>query len=647
MSNTYIKLLIVSTLFALLIFIIGSLIPDKYLVKKYNFSIQRIIYGWALLNIIVRWPYRYDLPEFLAYLELGVIFLVGMIISINRYVINGKLYLYKELSNNLPIYLFLILPGLLIFIAPLFFDGAIFYRNYGPDLDGNLITTSYLSQGNMFTNMVVEFKRSLGSFNWWYSIRSDNWNLPDIRESIAIEFFIRSVRWGHASIGVLLNSIFTQKVWFGLSIQVLVSLILLPIVIYYEAVRLNFSIKQSILLTYLAVLSQSYILMHYEGIDVQLIATPFLVFLIFLSPKLLFTTTSWIEKILYVILVSAMMTFFGEGIQLLSIYLLILMAINIIYPDKNIHRLKFLKLFVLNSASIVGLLFLLSPAFFSDYIFWTIVRLGDKFDGGALHYDFVLSPILLSIPYAKIVSQAGAESISILFRESNGYRIIEASLLMFISALVFYKNKDKKLLAVSATFMLLSLIGHRYAIWKALVIFQPLFLICIFKYLLIDNFKLRNITQRILIFVLVINLVGFISLIKDYKNYAIKLKPEQFLIAKSGIKSARYAVITPSINSEYLLLGNEGPIIWMNSGLRQFGLPIQFNSSDDLELQIALYYDCESEGINACQAIQRFNPNLSPRTLKGTEHKVKDFLLPTGKIDFEKVNKIIRSEFGL
>lgn len=631
-------------------FLIGGALPRSFLFANRSLLWQRMAVGWAMLIVLLRFPLREDLPPSLALGALALLVLLAVANDL-RFRRTGlgptatalpvRKTLLAGLLCSLPL-----LPPLAMFYFPLLADRAIFYRNFGPDLIGNLVSASYVAEGKGFGDLLAAFAKSIDSFNWWHSSRPDPWRLLDMRDSIAIEFFLRSVRWGHAVLTAFVASATGQKEWFGFYVVVLFSLLLLPLLLVDECRKRGLTLGRSVLVASVAVSGQSYALMHYEGIGVQLLATPFLVFLIFVSQEAFLSKVGLGQRLVYALIASALMTTFGEGIQLLAMFVSILVALQFSVWGLRLEGRAIPKREVFVSIAVtIGLLIALSPALTFDFASWSYVRLKDSFDGGALHFDYSLVSILMQLPYVRISSGGGASSIHLVISGSNILRVAEASALLVLGIALYYRRANREFLSLATVVFLVVLTGHRYAIWKTTVIFQPLLLILFAQ--LNWGGPAERAKRWVLPVMLVLALLGQSALMWQYHRHAIKVTPAQFEISKVGLTGPRYAVITPSQADSYLYLATVGPLNWVNGGPRQFGLPADFSAESDRNLQVALYFDCDAEGTDRCNAIRKTIPDLQERVLLGTAMKANDFIDKSGLVMRDGLHRYVKETFGV
>lgn len=636
--------------FAAACYLIGGALPRSFLFAHRSLLWQRLAVGWATLIVVLRFPLREDLPPSLAVWLLFVLALLAVTNDLRfrrggLAAITASVPVRKVLPGGL-LYAIPLLPLLAMFYFPLFADRAIFYRNFGPDIIGNLISASYIADGKGFGDLLAAFSKSIDSFSWWHSSRPDPWRLLDLRDSIAIEFFLRSVRWGHAVLAVFVGNVTGAREWFGFYVVVLFSLLLLPLLLIDECRKRGLTPGRSILVATLAVSGQSYVLMHYEGIGVQLLATPFLLFLILVSEEAFLSKIGFGQRLVYALIASALMTTFGEGIQLLAMYSAILVALWFVPWGPRLTAQSMPRRDVLlGVATTIALAIAISPALTFDFASWSYVRLKDSFDGGALHFHYSLASILTQFPYIRLGSGGGASSIHLLFAGGTKLRVLEASALLIPGIVMYYRKINRELLALATVIFLVVLTEHRYAIWKTAVVFQPLLLVLFAQ--LNWGGLLERAKRWALPIMLVFALLGQGVLMWQYHRHAIKMNPAQFEISKVGLAGPRYAIITPSQADSYLYLATVGPLNWVNGGPRQFGLPADFSAESDRNLQVALYFDCDAEGAERCEAIRQTHPDLPERVVLGTAMKASDFVDPKGLVITEELNRYVEATFGV
>lgn len=632
-------------------FLIGGAIPRGFLFRERSLLWQRLAVGWALLIVVLRFPLREDLPPSLALVLLAVLALLALTNDFRQRHAGATLAASGQRpSRNVLFGGFLcavpLLPLLAILYFPLLADHAVFYRNFGPDLIGNLVSTSYVAERRGFGELLAAFSRAIGGFDWWHSTHPDPWRLLDMRDSIAIEFFPRSVRWGHAVLASFIDLITGQREWFGFFVIVLFSLLLFPLLLIDECRLRKIPLPRAVLVATLAVTGQNYVLMHYEGIGVQLLATPFLLFLVFVSRETFLSKISLGQRFVYALLASAMMTTFGEGIQLLAVFVTLLVVLHFAAGGLRLQeRTVAPREAAIGVLATAGFLVLLSPALSFDFASWSYMRLKDHFDGGALHFNYSLASIMTQFPYVRVSAGGGPSSIHLLVSAGTASRLLEASVLLAIGVLLYLRKGVHEFLALAGVIFLVVLTGHRYAIWKTCVLFQPLALILLAQ--VNWGARMERAKRWAALGMLVLALLGQSVLMWQYHKHAIKVTPSQFAISKSGLTGKRYAVITPSQADSYLYLATVGPLNWLNGGPRQFGLPADFSPEADRNLQVVLYFDCDAEGSERCAEIRKANPQLAERTLLGTAMKAGDFLDKSGLVAAEKLQPYVKANFGV
>src|SRR5690348_16612460 len=136
--------------------------------------------------------------------------------------------------------------------------------------------------------------------------------------------------------------------------------------------------------------------MMYEGIVGHLIAMPFLLF-VTLNYRLLYVGSSRIgQRVVLAILLSALLSTFGEGIQILAVFTALFLLLSFVL--RNWLGSWTSGIFA-SVTTVLGLLIAISPSVFSDFILWSYYRYMQNFSGGALHAKWSVLSIVGSIPY--------------------------------------------------------------------------------------------------------------------------------------------------------------------------------------------------------------------------------------------------------
>lgn len=567
----------------LLLFASFSLITARYLLGV-GFSrvfclnlrggVNLLILGWGLELFLLYIPERASIPNVLGISVMALFFFAGML---------GSLRSEAALSARATFRLiFMLAPTLIIVYSPSILNKFVMYQNWGPDLDGNLISTGYITNGGSFVDLVHKYTHSLGRTDWWNSDRASPWMLADQRDGISIEFFLRSMRWGHALEGRLINKIFSEDVWFGLLVLMVSSSIIINQQIYRWSLENGIDDKSAVLIATISSCSPALIMMFYEGVNVQMIYTP--VYLILLHSFTCLLRGSASSLIVMAAAIEILSISFGEGLQL-ALFVLVVCAF---------FSFKSLNLILPVSLAFKRILFFCFLFFIplSDFLTWTIIRLKDGMEGGALHYDFNPILIILQAPYLIIRRIVGHDAIREIIPMGNTGAVSLLLIATFVVSFLTYKERSAKNILIAGSFaacLAVSLTGHRYALWKICTLSSPI----VFPWFVQMTFR-NSVLRRS--YLLISLSVAFIAMIYNIKNYSIISEPVTVGQFKpQGIPSGCYALITPSTLRGYFRMAASGDFKWLNSGFRQFGFPIKLDPKVEGSCPIYYYSNCDTE----------------------------------------------------
>ncbi len=656
MSTTEIilKTLFWAAFFTVICVLLGRATPRKWLFPNSSSWIQDILIGFSLLVIVLRLPYREDFPLAISATLLLTIACYSVIINTviirNRFKIENYWIAENILhkigstlaSKSLLFWAIAILPGLTLIYAPLILDHALIYEYHGPDFNGNLISASYVMEGNKFSRLLMSLYQSSGSFAWW-KFENTAYTHPDLREEIAVEFFVRSLRWGHGVLTALIAYFSHKAAWFSFFVLLVYASILTPLVIVDACLSRGIKLVTATLLAFAILASQTYVLMAYEGITVQLMVTPVLLFITLNWRQFVFSRINVGQKFVLAILLSAMLSTFGEGIQILAVFFTIAVVGYFANKNKfNIESRELLKSIFL----IIGLWIAISPTIFIDFLLWTYGRSREGFHGGALHYDWSILPILMGVPYLKVGHNTG---VLLLVEATQWVRLAEVLFIATIGLIFFRKGRQSGFdLAVGAlTIGIIALTGHRYAIWKTAVILQPLLFVSAFQ-MIPDHFG-RIAKEWGLGMLAAIGAAGFVILLWQYHLYAAPMHPEQFEIDTSLVKGKRVAIISPSESWVYLCIASAGEMYWVNSDLwRRYNVEPNLHINTVEKVNVALYFDCDAEGKSRCTRIKdSLGEKVPQRVIFPTEIPLSALLQPSGVINHLALNEFILKTYGV
>lgn len=633
-------------LFAFSCLLLGKSLPKTWLISNRLEHIQRILIGFSILIVALRFPYREDLP---ISISASILFLIAAYatakwiyeLSCNSVTLRylTEINFLQRLSAPKILSIVSILPSLLIIYYPLITSHAVFFQNHGPDLDGDLLAASFIYEGHTWDRLMFSLHQATGSFKWWH-LDNHPWFLSDFREAVAIEFFPRSLRWGHAVVTAAICWVTGEPIWFSFFVLTIFSIVLCPLVITDTCLSRGIGLRTTVILSTGLMATQTYALMLYEGVVVQLIATPFLLFLTLNFKKLLFEYSNIGQKIFVALMLSALVSTFGEGIQILAVLAVSYLAVY--YCTARRYNLTEASPFI-SALIMTGLWILISPTVFADFILWSLARLKQAFAGGALHFNWSIFSLFFPLNYMQLTK----EGLQLVVEGTTYTRILETSILLSIGGYLIYRKKPPgfDFMAASIAILVFVLVNHLYAIWKILAIYQPLLFLSLFQ-ALDERFNKFLSKEQLLGAFAVFSSVGLFNLLTQYQNLSQHAHLEQFQVNKDQVAGRKYALLTPSLSRVYLKLGSHGELHWTNGGWRG---PIEpnFSLTGNANLPIALYFDCDAEGKSRCDKIREFAPNLIPRTLHLTETPVSTLLDQQGVINRTLVNQYIKQNYGI
>lgn len=627
--------------------VLGKSVPDRWLLPNRSRALQHLLIGWSLLVVALRFPFREQLP---VRVGVAVLALIGLY-SVAKWGFESVRKASSDVADRrwkLPppasraavaAALAVLLPSLLIAFFPLFSSGAVYFQYRGPDLDGDFMSASFVTDGNGLGRLIGSLHEATGSFRWW-DLGLDPWTIPDFREAVAIEFFLRSIRWGHAVLTALVSISSGEPVWFGFLVVVLFSLLLCPLVVLDACRARGIELRSAVLLSIAAIGSQTYALMLYEGIAVQLIAMPVLLFFVLNARPILLERSTLGAKFALALMLSALVSTFGEGIQILVVFAGAFLALYFGFREK----LSLPRADVLGAAITIGALWIaLSPTVFVDFALWSYERLKVQFSGGALHFNWSTLSLLFSLPYMALDQKDG---LHLAIPGLRAIRLAELGILLAVAALCLRRRRGLEFSAVVACVAVFTLVNHRYALWKSIAVLQPLFLVTAFELL---PARIRALPKEWLLAGLcAVTVGGMARLMWQYHLHAERVTPEQFEVRRLVPPGTRVAIVTPSQSRVYMKLGSLGELYWVNNwAWRRADLIPDFSIGGAASLPVVLYFDCDGEGAARCAAIKAFAPGLAHRTMVPTHVPVSSLLDKQGFVDQQALSKFVSKSFGV
>jgi hypothetical protein len=632
------KLILWTAVFAVICLVVGKSVPSRWLFPKLSRPLQEILVGLSLLVVAFRLPLREELPINIGGVLVAVLGVIGSarIVADLR---NGPIAAPPD-WRKLGLRTLALLPAALIMFLPLTVH-AVFFQNHGPDLDGHLLSASFVLDGHTAARLFKSYHDVTGSYAWW-DVRNVAWTHPDFREAVAIEVFIRSLRYGHAITSSIVAWLSGEHVWFGLFVTMGMSFLLTPLMIVDGCLARGCKPSVGVAMALAITSSQTYALMLYEGIVAQLIMMPVLIFATLNYRTLLFQPTSLGQKLVVSLILSGLLSTFGDGFIVLGAFAVVVFLLYYTVGDGR-PGLEPTPLFAF--ATVAGLVIALSPAVAADFVLWVLVRAKEDFIGGALQFAWPILPILSAIPY---VTVPPTRDLSLIFHATFLSRLIEIAILLAIGAFTLRRMKAAAfdVLVVAGVLLGFTLTRHDYVVWKGASILAPLALISVFQ-LLPERFVTAR--RDWVLFALVgISVIGLLTLLRDYRRYAERVHPGQFAIDTSHMpKGESFALVTPSQSRVYLKVGSEMELNWANDGWRPNFLTPDFSIGGASTLKIALYYDCDAEGPKRCAQIKQVTAGrLPPRTLIPTGVPISSLLDSSGHVSVPAMDKFIRARYG-
>ena len=628
-------------LFLAMCLVTGRSVPDAWLFPQLSRPLQLTLIGFSILVIVLRFSFREHTPIIFAFsilIILGVTGLVRFILAMRK--TRNSVSIVTRLRRDAWVYLLLMLPATAILFFPYMSSGAIFFQNRGPDLDGHLLSAAFIFDGNSYPRLLRSFEQASGSFEWW-NYKNAHWHLPDFRESIAVEVFIRSGRYAHAVLSSMISWIARQPIWFGYFIVTAFSVLLCPLVIFDACKARGIKPVNCLLLAILLTTSHTYVLLAYEGIAGHLVAMPLLLFVTLNYRLLWFGVSSTGQRFVLAMLLNALLSTFGEGVQILAVFTALVVLLSFLLRDRLVTWRPGI---VTSLMTVLGLWVAISPSVFSDFVLWSYYRYMQGFSGGALHANWSILTIVGSVPYVNLPLSGATKP---LIMASYGTRILEAAALMAVGSLLTYRKhlSGMDITLASITLLIFSLPDHSYATWKVAAIFQALITIAGFQAL---PERLSVFRKDWLLYGLVgISVIGLTSVLWQYDRYAVHIRQDQLETNRDSLHGEAFAIVTPSPSHIYLKLGTTGEaylpsLDWSRDWQQDFSI------GKAPRLNIALYYDCAAEGDSRCQIIGRsLGDSMKAQTLFPTEIPVSGLLDVNGLVNQSALDAFVRGTYGV
>jgi len=617
------------------------------LVKYLGFSnipktSQRFVFGISALVILMRLPYRENLPIAIGIGASVVIALAGLFILISE---NFQKNIYKEINSKTVIFSFFLLVVLINPLYPLIVSNALYYYHVGPDLLGHLISAGAILDGKTYYDYMLVAENASNTRQWWLG-STEFWRSVDFRDALNVEFMVRCLRYGHGIISSAISLITKQPIWNGMLSGICFSLYVVALVMFnflYTKTQKAFS---SFLLVLCVCLSHSYILMVHEGIIAQIYCLPLITFLLLYHQELFILPTSGRQNIQLALIISALVSTMSEAIPILlgfTFFGLICYSIFTRYGKESV--LEFLKRTCKKLIWISAIVLLISPSIVFDYIAMTVMRSQEGFAySGFGKFPWDIFSILFSYPYLTISSSTSAiDSLEIFHIRGSVAKVMEICLLLFFGIYGFIYRRQISFYSIIVCVTLIATVALtkvQYPLWKVCVILQPILLFAIYLVTIdrLSEWKRRTI---VILYTLLVVVSAFI-LLNSYEIYASKVKESNFKIAVSEFADGNYVIVTPSFSPLYVTLAASGPFRYADS------LWVAPKFSKNIQFPLALYYSCEAEGEKRCSVIQEMSHGkLQPNVLYKTNASVSDIILNNGSIDQGKLANFIISNYGV
>ena len=579
---------------------------------------SRILIGYSILIIASSFSVRYEIP--IKYiLVVTILWAVVLLLALNF------LAKKKELQNQYRSPLMgkssdflLIFISILIFFLPELISGVLVIQNIGPDLDGHMLSGSYINSGNLRSDVISTFS---GELKQWNSL-VNAWNYPDFLPPVALEFLLRSSRVGHAALISFLNvgGVGDIPVIF-LSMLCFASICTVGII--YENLKNNGKFL-AFCLASVFIFSQTLLISKVEGISAQLLSLPLITYVLINFWKADYRNIS--SGILIGILLVAISEVFSEGLYTVGFICFIFYLIKILLALIKRDRKKIIGLF--EFCSTIILVFIFSDLLnFVDLFKVTLSRISQGFNGGALHLKWDFFSILFNFPHVRVPSTG------VMTIETYPLAVAIFGSLVLICSKFEKLTSDKVffLISILLACLLPILLGHSYASWKVCALISPFFL-----YLtgyLSPRFVHARFTSINLLAVgmLITSIYGYAFLAYDYVHNGRKIHPPKMIHSQP---LGEYAFVTlqtdPFVFYKY---GLHSPLFWLNSGYTP-----NFQAFGKDKLPVYGLIDCASLK-ELCTNKMVGNSYYVP-----LDKKVSDYLDLEGKIILIKAQKDFRDK---
>jgi len=623
-------------------FLTGLIFPNSFLIEGPSQFIQRVVLGYSILIIVIRFCLRSDYPMIVGYMVLAPLILFGAFKAIRNFKLPGMNFLI------LGPYLLVMLYAAWIVAYPIIFSGAIFYGNHDPgDLNG--FSAGFLKDGGLWSDLMMVGSDQAQNGRWWQS-SGQEYSFPDYRAAVGFDNFVMLQRWGLPIISAQMSIIPMVPIWLSVFTAAASFFMLIPVIIYDFARKNSIGKIESVLLSY-AVPGVSLCLLWYEGLFAHIAAMPVLLLFSFYLPSILSKQHSIGQYFIAGLLVTSLLGTWGEGVNLIIILSLGLILYEFIYK-KPVEPFRWCSLIrVVNLLKAGGLIsifcVMISPQAAIDFSLLTLNRISHGFSPGILGFNWSILDIFSPLPFIRI-SGDQLPNMQLLVQRGSAGRIVESAIFLTL-ALFFYRSKYfiNLIIAVFAIFIF-SLTRQPYVFWNVVTILQPIIFLSF--YLIIRERLSARGNLLVLFIVTIATVYSVLTLQKDYRLYSRSIYEDQFQVKKSSRVSlnSSLAYLTPSLAEGYLRLGWDGPLFWVNKIDSWLGLKVSYKSEYDKNLDVVAYFNCSLEGADRCRAINQYtNGSLQEYQQYPTGIKVKDLLDQDGVVNKKRMSEEVKRIYGV
>lgn len=627
-------------LFYLASFLIGNAVSNKLLIEGPSLLIQRVLIGYSVFILIIKFCLRSDYPYLIGYFPILILLIIGV------YKFISEFRWASVRISKLAVNIFASLIFFWVAFYPIIFSDAIFYGNLDPgDLNG--FSAGYLSDGGSWSSLLSMRDSIFGSSSWW-NLTGQEYSLSDYRASVSYDNFVMLQRWGLPIASSEISKLFQLPIWFGVFTATLSLFMLIPAIVFDFCKENKATTVESWLLSQ-SVAGVSIVILWYEGLFAHIAAMPVLLFLLFNFLKIFKNGYANFKCLIPSLFIASLLCTWFESVNVVVVVYLATVITLLLFKNSNkdltksrmdslIEALKF-------GFAIAIFCIIISPHSLIDFFLINLSRIYSGFSPGILGLNWSMLDILLPFPLIRVID-GNLPNINLWIEMGPLGRIIESAIALSL-CFIFYKSKYFiNLFIFALSILIFSLLKQPYVFWNVVTILQPV--IFSFVYLSIDK-KILKIRKTFLLFIFSIATVSSIFVLQhDYSIYSRHIYREQFsLIQESSIDSKEIAYITPSLSAGYLRLGWDAPLIWINRIDSWLGLKVKY-SNFEKDIEIVAYYNCQSEGKERCAQIKKYgNKSLVENNQFRTGNTVRDFLNKDGSVDKLKLEAEVFKLFGI